>query len=131
VGATHPCQVHVHETIRGGKQPRGLGWGMFSQEYGQGNRRCNQQNGQDDGKASSYSHVSAAAPAKRPFAAGLPRMRYIIAFAGWLGRSNRKARERGESGVLSISGGAASGQHWRNHKVPPVRFAAVGMTDLG
>jgi hypothetical protein len=39
---------------------------MFSQHDRQSNRPCNQQDGQDDGEASSYSHVSAARPAKRP-----------------------------------------------------------------
>jgi hypothetical protein len=76
VSATHPSQVHIDEPIRTGKQARWFGWGMFAQYDGQGNRRCNQQDGQDDGKASAYSHVSAAAPARNPtHDAELPRIR--------------------------------------------------------
>jgi hypothetical protein len=66
IGAPHPAEVYINESIRSWQQTRRLGRGMFSQHDGQGNRSCNQQDGQDDGEASSYSHVSAARPAKGP-----------------------------------------------------------------
>ena len=56
VGATHPSQIYVREAICAGKQARRLRWGMFTQHDGRGNRRCNQQDGHNDGEAASYSH---------------------------------------------------------------------------
>ncbi len=60
IGSPHPSQVDVDEAIRAGKQPGGLGWGMFAEHDSQSDRCCNQQNGQKNGEAASYSHVSAA-----------------------------------------------------------------------